>query len=38
MNFAVIGKNVDTSLSPKLHSFIYNQLSLDHTFKSFSVG
>lgn len=37
MNFAVIGENVQNSLSPRLHQWIYNSLSLDHKYKAINI-
>ena len=33
MNFAIIGKSVRNSLSPKMHKWIYNSLGLEHDYK-----
>ena len=32
MNFSVLGINTSKSLSPKLHSFVYKLLELDHSY------
>ena len=32
MNFAVLGSNTSQSLSPRLHSFIYRLINLEHSY------
>ena len=32
MKFAVLGSNTSTSLSPKLHSIVYDILELNHSY------
>ena len=38
MNFAIIGKNVKNSLSPRIHKWIYNSLGLDHYYKAIDIN
>lgn len=38
MNFAIIGKNIKNSLSPRMHKWIYNSLGLDHYYKAIDIN
>ena len=38
MNFAVIGENVQNSLSPRMHQWIYHSLNLEHRYDAIDVS
>ena len=38
MKFAVIGKNVSDSLSPRLHTLLYRSIKLDYSYRYININ
>ena len=38
MNFAIIGKNVRNSLSPRMHQWVYRSLGLEHHYEAIDIN